>query len=310
MEFGKIQNPQELNQIDWRLPPLEPRTVQFLNTLSRPSGIAGLGQTEFYVGTPAWGHKAWIGKIYPPKTKPAEFLSHYAQSFNTIELNSSHYGIPNEPTVAKWRQAVPANFRFCPKLLQQMSHDARGLLDPQLQNMWYHFLDNLEQKRGPCFAQFPPHFDYSQKSVLFRFIEQWPKDFELALEFRHASWFTKGQVLPALTEYLQKKSVHGSGIGLVITDVAGRRDILHNSVSAPFIFLRWVGNDLHPSDAVRAQLWSARLAELSRAGMQKAYFIVHEPDDVTAPEMATTLIKELNEEAGADLSPPLWIGHD
>jgi uncharacterized protein YecE (DUF72 family) len=298
MEFGKVQN---LDVIDWTLPPLNAPSVSFLNSLP-----AVTPRTTFYVGAPAWGHKAWVGKIYPAKAKPAEFLSHYAKSFNTIELNSSHYGIPAEPTVAKWREAVPQEFLFCPKLLQAMSHDERGLLDPQLQNSWFEFLEKLGPNRGPCFAQFPPHFDYSRKAVLFRFIEQWPRDFELALEFRHPSWFENGAVLPALTQYLQKKTDQGRGVGLVITDVAGRRDVLHSSVSAPFLMLRWIGNDLHRSDYERVRSWAERLAQFSQAGLQKSFFFVHEPDDVVAPEIANVVTQELNEVAGAGLSPLNW----
>lgn len=313
MEFGKIEKVSDLDSIDWRLPQTGSNSFGFLRALRAAKGeenVPASMATKFYLGTPAWGHKNWIGKIYPPKTKPADFLSFYAKSFNSIELNSSHYGIPNEGTVSKWMAAVGPDFLFCPKLLQQMSHYDQGLLDAKLQNQWFAFLESLQEKRGPCFAQFPPHFDYSKKAILFRFLEQWPTDFELALEFRHPSWFKDGEVLPALTEYLQKKGARGKGIGLVITDVAGRRDVLHASVSAPFTMLRFIGNDLHPTDFQRAKLWAERFSELSNAGMQRAFFFVHEPDDIHAPEMAQTIVQELNEEVGADLLPLQWCASE
>ncbi|WP_413288739.1 DUF72 domain-containing protein [Bdellovibrio sp. HCB337] len=294
MEFGKIT---DIENVDWNLPPDDPASLLFLRNLAKTQI-----PTEFFIGTPAWGHKEWVGKIYPPKTKPAEFLHHYSRNFNTIELNTTHYRIPTEEQAQKWLEQVPEVFLFCPKLFQSISHSDEGLIDRQLHKEWFRFLENLKANRGPCFAQFPPHFDYNHKNVLFHFLQQWPSEFELALEFRHPSWFQDGQILPALTKYLQ-----GRNIGLVITDVAGRRDVLHTSLSADFTMLRFIGNDLHPSDAVRAKKWAERLAQWSQQGLRKVFYFVHEPDDVKAPEMANTVIYDLNEECGAGLAPMNWV---
>lgn len=245
MEFGKLSS---IENVDWSLPPDDPVSVSYLNSLSSK------GRTKFYIGTPAWNHKEWIGKIYPAKTKPADFLSYYAQNFNTIELNTTHYGIPNSDKYSGWLKQVSSDFLFCPKLLQNISHHPTGMLDKVLLKNWFVFLEALKENRGPCFAQFPPHFDYSNKAILFHFLQQWPEEFELTLEFRHPSWFQDGAILPALTQFLQKRK-----IGLVILDVAGRRDLIHSSISAPYTMLRFIGNNLHPSDSTRVNDWSLRL---------------------------------------------------
>ena len=297
MEFGKLAS---VEDVKWDLPADVPSSLEFLR------GISG-GQTaslaaQFYIGTPAWGHKEWIGKIYPAKTKAADFLKFYAQNFNTIELNTSHYRIPSSEQVGKWREQVSAGFLFCPKVFQGISHSPGGLLDKALLTEWFRFLTDLGEHRGPCFIQFPPHFDYGRKAALFHFLQQWPKEFELALEFRHPSWFSDGHILPALEKYLQ-----GQRIGLVITDVAGRRDVLHTSISSDFVMLRLIGNNLHPSDFTRAQTWAERLNSWSSAGLRRVFYFVHEPEDEKAPEMAQAVIRGLNEEAGADLEPLKWM---
>lgn len=292
MEFGKIPSVENVN---WTLPPDDPSSVAYLR------GLNSQGPTQYFIGTPAWGPKEWIGKIYPEKTKPVDFLTYYARNFNTIELNTSHYRIPSAEQVEKWAQQVTPRFLFCPKLFQGISHSEQGMLDKKLLQEWFTFLKNLNAHRGPCFAQFPPHFDYSKKAQLFYFLQQWPDEYELALEFRHPSWFQDGKILPALTKYLQ-----GRNIGLVITDVAGRRDVLHTSVSAPFTLLRLIGNNLHPSDRTRAKEWSERFNQWSQQGLQKVFFFVHEPDDINAPEMAQSVIQYLNEDCGADLEPLKW----
>lgn len=293
MEFGSLPN---VDRVDWTLPAEDPLTASYL---------AGLGvekPAQFFVGTPAWGHREWVGKIYPPRTKSSDYLFHYSRSFNTIELNTTHYRIPAELQVQKWVAQVPDGFLFCPKIFQEISHSRRGLMDPSLMAAWLESLEFFGEHLGPCFLQLPPKFDYSDRAALFHFLQNWPDEFPLALEFRHPSWFENGRILPALTKYLQNR-----GIGLVITDVAGRRDVLHSSVSAPFTILRFIGNDLHPSDFPRATAWVARLRLWQELGLQRAFYFVHEPDDLNAPEMAQHVIHELNRGCDARLSEMHWV---
>ncbi len=284
MEFGKIPN---VDLVDWTLPPDDPISSDFLESLSSDKPF------QILMGTPAWGHKEWIGKIYPPKTKATDFLFHYSRHFDCIELNTTHYQIPSEEKAKLWLSKVPENFRFCPKLYQGISHAPGGLTDLALLKEWFQFLSNLQMNLGPCFVQLPPYFDYSMKASLFQFLQQWPDDFELTLELRHPSWFADGKILPALTQYLQKRR-----IGLVITDVAGRRDVLHTSISSDFVMLRFIGNNLHPSDFTRAETWMQRFAHWKSQGLQRIFLMVHEPDDVSAPEMAQFWTEELEKNLG------------
>lgn len=297
MEWGKLPS---VDNVNWTLPVTDPLTERMLS--QQPSR-----KTEFYIGTPAWGHKEWVGKIYPPKTKASDYLRYYSENFNTIELNTSHYRIPSAEQTEKWRALVSKDFRFCPKLFQGISHHESGMLDKALFKEWTDFLGRLGDHRGPCFAQFPPHFDYSKKALLFHFLQQWPAEFELALEFRHPSWFQGASckdrvILPALTQFLQTKK-----IGIVITDVAGHREVLHTSVSAPFTILRFIGNDLHPSDFPRVKDWALRFGEWAQKGIERVFFFAHEPDDIRAPELSDAVIKDLNQYAGAELPRIQWV---
>lgn len=292
MEFGKIS---DIDRVNWRIPEDAPSSIDFLKSIQTSQSA------QFYIGTPAWGHKEWIGKIYPKKTKAADFLNHYSRNFNTIELNTSHYRIPTAEQTQKWLDQVTPDFVFCPKVFQSISHLDAGLLDKALLKEWLQFLENLKQHCGPSFIQFAPSFDYSKKALLFHFLQNWPDHFPLSLEFRHPSWFAGGQVLPALEKYLQTRR-----IGLVITDVAGRRDVLHTSITSDFVLLRFIGNNLDPTDFTRAQAWAERLNSWQQSGLKKIFFFTHEPDDIKAPEMAQFVIKELNETAGAALPPLTW----
>lgn len=285
MEFGKLS---DVEGVNWELPPTDPLAFKGIPPQS-PS-------TQFYLGAPAWGHRVWVGKFYPDKTKPSEFLREYAIRFNTIELNTTHYRVPSLQQAQEWADETPAGFLFCPKIFQGISHQNAGLLDTALLKDWLVGIGGFGEKLGPSFLQLPPYFDYSRKTELFRFLQAWPNSFKLALEFRHPSWFENKCLLPALTEYLQ-----GRGIGAVITDVAGRRDVLHASVTAPFTLIRFIANDLHRSDFSRCEAWAKRLGEWRDQGLQQAFFIIHEPDDVMAPEMGKEAITMLNLHAQAQL---------
>lgn len=287
MEFGKLQN---VDLVNWTLPEDDPLAKSFLNTKSNNTDL------QIYFGAPAWGHKEWIGRIYPSKSKATDFLFHYAKKFSCIELNTSHYRIPSADQVDKWLGQVSGNFLFCPKVYQSISHSKEGLIDRELLKLWFTFLESLGSHCGPSFLQLPPYFDYSQKALLFKFLQLWPDHFPLALEFRHSSWFNNGKILPALTQYLQSRH-----IGLVITDVAGRRDVLHTSISSDYTMLRFIGNELHKSDYFRAEMWARRFEQWKIDGLKKIFLFIHEPDDILVPEMTEFFTQKLNEICGTHL---------
>ena len=85
MEFGKVSN-EELEQTDFTLPPDREVNKQVLQSFN--------GATKFYIGCAKWGRPDWVGKLYPKKTKPKDFLEHYARIFNCIEFNAVYYRMP------------------------------------------------------------------------------------------------------------------------------------------------------------------------------------------------------------------------
>lgn len=296
MEFGALK---DVSNVDWTFPPEDPSTASFLASL----GERDAPKTGFMVGAPVWAAKEWVGKIYPPGMDPSEALTHFSRNFGCIELNPTHYGIPSKAQIEKWTAKVPPGFVFLPKVPKAISHDKNGLLDRKARRAWLDALPYFGSHLGPCFLQLPPTFDYARKAELFHFLESWPDEYDLSLELRHPSWFKDGHVLPALVDYLR-----GRGMGLVITDVAGRRDVLHSSVSARYSLLRFIGNDLHSSDFSRLGDWMKRLALWQAQGLRTFYFIVHQVDDnVKVPELADVLIGRLNAELGAGVPPLQWI---
>lgn len=119
-----------------------------------------------------------------------------------------------------------------------------------------------------------------------KFLSFLPKDFKVAIELRHQDWFKNDAVF----KFLRERKVAS-----VITDVSGRRDILHMQITSDVIVIRFTGNNLHPTDYSRIDEWVQKIKEWSEYGIKEIYFFVHEPDDVNCPEMADYIIKKLQE---------------
>ena len=123
MEFGKLAY---IENVDWSFPKDDAKNDQRLQSLISKHDLS------FYIGTPAWGVSHWPGKIYPPRTPPDQFLYYYSRYFHSIELNSSHYAIPDQKTINKWLSLVPSSFKFCPKVHKDISHVRSGLFDQKI----------------------------------------------------------------------------------------------------------------------------------------------------------------------------------
>ena len=107
----------------------------------------------------------------------------------------------------------------------------------------------------------------------------------VAVELRHADWFKDEGIF----KYLRSKELSS-----IISDVSGRRDVLHMNVTSPSVMIRFVGNNFHPTDYTRLDEWISKLKQWSNTGLKEVYFFVHEPDDVSCPEIADYFINQLN----------------
>jgi len=269
MEFGKLS---DISDVNWTIPADDPTNLTRQNpTLTDKSAL--------YFGAPAWGSKHWLGKIYPKKTPTQDFLHYYSRNFTCIELNTTHYRIPDEKTTTEWLSKVPKEFLFCPKIPKDISHARNGLVDRTVLSFWIQFLEKMRPNLGPCFIQLNEYFSYKDKMLLFRFLENWPSEFKLSLELRHPSWFQDGIVMTALADYLHRRN-----IGLVITDVAGRRDLVHSTLSTNYSLIRLIGNNLDPSDTLRLSQWAERIKSWQQLGSQETFLFLHQPDDLLTIE--------------------------
>ena len=65
------------------------------------------------VGTCSWTDKTMVEAWYPANVKSAEDrLRYYAERFDTVEVDSTYYGLPSERNAELWAERTPPGFVF------------------------------------------------------------------------------------------------------------------------------------------------------------------------------------------------------
>ena len=295
MEFGRVEA-DELNTIDFSLAAEPAFNKKIL------SGKAAK-QPKVYLGCAKWGKLEWVGKIYPPNTKEKNFLQHYIEHYNCIELNATHYKIIGARGISKWKdKAKGKDFLFCPKMYQGVTHKGSLKGKEFLTREFLRGVQAFEEHLGPIFVQVSDTFSPNRKDDLFKFMLSLPKDLQFFLEVRHPAWFSKEKEREELFEFLSSNN-----IGAVITDTAGRRDCAHMRLTIPKVFIRYAGNNLHVSDYARSDVWVQRMKYWLDHGVKEIYFFMHMHDEATSPELTIYLVDKLNKECGLNLIKPKFI---
>jgi uncharacterized protein YecE (DUF72 family) len=129
-----------------------------------------------HVGTSGWSYPSWRPGFYPQATQPADFLAHYAQHFDTVELNTTGYRLPAEDQFHRWAAAVPDGFTFAPKL-------AVARLDRV--PVFVERVAALGDRLGPVRVSLKQPRDDGLLSYVLGSIDP---SLEVAFDFEHESW--------------------------------------------------------------------------------------------------------------------------
>lgn len=287
MKFGKVEHPEN---IDFTIPKDNPQTEVVL------SKYGNKGPIQIYVGCAKW-NKQDLRNFYPKGVK--DELKYYASQFNSIEMNSTFYRIFPSDQYEKWYAKTPADFKFFPKIVQNISHLRR--LNEQVYPILDEYLGataNLKEKLGTIFLQMRDNFSPKEWDRVVRFVEYWPKEFALAMEFRHPDWFQDKKVSEELYHLLEENNIAN-----IIVDTAGRRDLMHMRLTNDEAFVRYVGAN-HESDYARLDDWVDRLYDWKQKGLGNIHFFVHQNMELASPLLSAYFIKKLNKKLGTDLHIP------
>lgn len=287
MKFGKVTQPE---LVDFTMPADHKDTKRLLTKLKNDKPI------EVFVGCAKW-NRADLKGFYPRGTK--DELSYYSSQFNSIELNATFYRQYPPEQFAKWYNKTPENFKFFPKLVQNISHWQRLQNVDDLVNDYLYAASHLKEKLGTIFLQLHTNFAPKNVDKVIAFAESWPKDQPLAIELRHTDWFTDKVVAEEIYQVFEENNIAN-----ILVDTAGRRDIMHMRLTNNEAFIRYVGAN-HESDYTRLDDWVERLKKWADLGLQKIHFFVHQNMEEASPLLSAHFIKKLNTTLGTDLTIPV-----
>ena len=190
--------------------------------------------------------------MFYPAPRPRKFdeLAFYAEHFDTVEINSTFYRMPEAAMALSWVRRTPADFRFSVKLYQKFTHPdmylARdGVTEWDLSRadieLFKHGVDPIAaaDKLAAVLVQFPPSFHAMPES---RAYVEWLldafADWTLAVEFRHRSWHDD---MAATAAMLQAHRAIG-----VVTDAPRSSGVLSSDFGGDLMYVR-----LHGRNAAR-----------------------------------------------------------
>lgn len=300
MQFGVVE---DVAGIDFALPPVDPVSRWVLTG-------APAARPAVHVGGTQWGVRGWVGSVYPAGARERDLLVHYGRQFNTVELNATHYGVPDPAIVARWRESVPPGFTFAPKFPRAVSHAPDLTRELDAAQAFCERMRGLGDRLGRAFLQLPPQFGPERLGELAALLHALPRDFPLAVEARHPRLFTARRLRPELASLLA-----GRRVAAVQTDTPGRRDVLHGTLTAPSMLLRFVGTGVPAVDTWRMEAWARRVRRLLSVGLEEVHVFLHMPSEQLTAEASRAWVHRLNATCGLALSPwrepageqlPLW----
>jgi uncharacterized protein YecE (DUF72 family) len=161
--------------------------------------------TRILVGTSGWnyatGRGTWNGVFYPTR-RPRGFdeLAYYAEHFDTVEVNSTFYRMPEPAMSVSWARRTPPDFQFAIKLFQKFTHPdmylgRNGVSDWDLSkddvDLFRRGIDPIADagRLAAVLIQFPPsfHAETETRDYLDWLLEAF-SGYALAVELRHKTW--------------------------------------------------------------------------------------------------------------------------
>jgi uncharacterized protein YecE (DUF72 family) len=205
-----------------------------------------------HVGCSGWQYADWKGRFYPPDLAQSHWLEHYSEHFETVEVNSAFYRLPEAVVFERWASATPSDFLFSVKASRYLTH-VRRLREPgEPVRRLVRRARALGAKLGPVLLQFPPNLQIDL-DALRATLDAFPSGSRVAVEPRHESWH-RDQFFDLLREF---------DASFCLSDRSGRRSPLQRTSDWGYLRLH-EGRASPPPCYGRQALrgWALRLADL------------------------------------------------
>ena len=239
---------------------------------------------RIHIGTQGWNYDAWVGPFFPINTRPVDFLAVYSRAFDSVEVDSTFYGIPAPATFQSWYDRTPHDFVFTLKLPQEITHEQRLRDSIGVSEQFYERARELRHKLGPILVQLGPDFEPNELPALVDFVGRIPSDLRFSIEFRHRGWLTEGVIALLRDRNVGITIVDGRWVPRKIMLALARRP------TADFAYIRWMGPNRNLVDFSRVQvdrmreidLWVEAISEMPSSitdvyGFVANHFSGHSP---------------------------------
>lgn len=188
--------------------------------------------------------------LFPEPHQQSSRLTYYATFFNSIEINSTFYKLPQAKTISNWISSVPEDFKFTFKLWRDITHVKQLDFKESDVQLFFNIISKANEKKGCVLIQFPPSLGIAhimQLDALFRCIAQHNVngEWKIAVEFRNKSWYSDESY-----ELLQLYNA-----ALVIQDIPKSITPLIDHLS-DFIYVRFHGPSGNYRDSYSEQFLS------------------------------------------------------
>ncbi len=171
-----------------------------------------MGDDMIQIGLTGWGDH---DSLYEHISSAKEKLPVYAGHFPVVELDASFYAVQPVRNMVKWVKETPNSFQFVVKAYQGITGHQRGDIPfSTKKEMFEAYLESIKPlkeagKLAMTLCQFPPWFTCKKEHVDYlRFCREWFKDEDVALEFRHNSWFEDEYYDKTLNYMKEDKWIH------------------------------------------------------------------------------------------------------
>jgi uncharacterized protein YecE (DUF72 family) len=139
------------------------------------------------IGTAGWSIPREHAHEFPDG---GSALERYAHLLGAAEINTTFYRRHRQSTFKRWRESVPATFRFAVKVPRAITHEAELAVPKSLLGELFEDVSGLGEKLGPLLVQLPPvaAFRAGRAAAFFEAVRTFYSG-PVACEPRHASWY-------------------------------------------------------------------------------------------------------------------------
>ncbi|MEZ4618530.1 MAG: DUF72 domain-containing protein [Caldilineaceae bacterium] len=263
------------------------------------------------LGTSSWLFDEWRGVFFPEGLAKARYLPYYATQFNSVEVNTSFYGVPRPSTLINWIESVPPAFTFCLKFPRAITHEKRLVDCEQETLVFLDVLRSLGDAAAPGLIQLPPNFTrQSNGKQLATFLDWLAPRLErlrVGVEVRAHDLMT-----PAFATFLAERAIAYVLVDRVNTPDAFAcwQELITAGTAPGFALLRWIGDDKNgptgndklvtPRDEELTK-WAERLALLLSADID-IFGYMHNPYEGHSPAS----LRRLQERLAQHVTVPVW----